>query len=99
MSERKTFFADIILPLAVDLTFTYRVPFELNDTIKNGVRVVVPFGKSKLYTGIVVRVHEEIPKEYQAKYIEHVLDESPIITGKQLKLWKWISEYYMAPIG
>ena len=99
MTERKTLFVDVILPLAVNLTFTYRVPFELNEQIQHGVRVVVPFGKSKLYTAIVVQVHEEIPTVYQAKYIEHILDEQPIITGKQLKFWKWIAEYYMAPIG
>jgi len=99
MTERKTLFVDVVLPLAVNITFTYRVPFDLNEAVMNGIRVVVPFGKSKLYTGLVVRVHEEIPKDYQAKYIEHVLDEKPIITGKQLQLWKWIAEYYMAPLG
>lgn len=99
MTERKTLFVDVVLPLAVNITFTYRVPFDLNEAVMNGIRVVVPFGKSKLYTGLVVRVHEEIPKDYQAKYIEHVLDEKPIITGKQLQLWKWIAEYYIAPLG
>jgi len=99
MTERKTLFVDVVLPLAVNLTFTYRVPFEMNGLVQNGIRVVVPFGKSKLYTAIIVRVHEEIPKQYQAKYIEHVLDEKPIITGTQLKLWKWIADYYMAPLG
>ncbi len=99
MTERKTLFVDVVLPLAVNLTFTYRVPFEMNEIVQNGIRVVVPFGKSKLYTAIIVRIHEEIPKQYQAKYLEHVLDEKPIITGTQLKLWKWISDYYMAPLG
>lgn len=99
MSERKTLFADIVLPIAVKNEFTYRVPFEMNEFVQPGLRVVVPFGKGKLYTGIVSRVHENIPKDYQAKYIEHLLDESPIITGKQYQLWRWISEYYMAPIG
>src|SRR5690554_1910147 len=71
----------------------------MNEHVKTGVRVVVPFGRSKLQTGIVVRVHEEVPKDYQSKYVEAVLDEYPIITGKQFKLWNWISEYYMAPLG
>lgn len=97
--ERKTFFADVILPLSVKNTFTYRVPFELNDSIQAGIRVVVPFGKSKFYSGIVTRVHEEIPAGYQAKYIETILDDTPIITPNQLKLWYWIAEYYMSPIG
>ena len=88
-----------MLPLAVHNTFTYRVPYELNDTLKKGVRVVVPFGRAKLQTGIVIRIHEEIPTAYQAKYVESVLDDEPIITGSQYQLWQWISQYYMAPIG
>lgn len=98
MSERKTFFADIILPLPVKKNFTYRVPFELNDLIQNGIRVIVPFGKSKFYSGIVAKVHEQIP-EYQAKYIETILDDSPIVTPYQIKLWSWMAEYYMTSIG
>lgn len=98
MEERKTYFVDVLLPLPIRNLFTYRVPFELNEHLKNGVRVVVPFGKSKLQTGIILKIHETVP-EYQVKYVESVLDEEPIITGKQFKLWKWISEYYMAPLG
>lgn len=99
MSERKTFFVDVVLPIPVHKEFTYRVPFELNDAICIGGRVIVPFGKSKLYTGIVSRVSETAPSEYQAKYIEHVLDDQPIITKEQYNFWKWIASYYMAPIG
>lgn len=99
MSERKTFFADVVVPLAVKNEFTYRVPFELNERIGVGMRVIVPFGKGKLYTAIVTRVHEEIPKAYQAKFIEYLLDDSPIITAHQYRFWKWIASYYMAPIG
>lgn len=97
--ERKTFFVDVIIPIPVSNAFTYRVPFELNDTLINGARVVVPFGRSKLYTGLIVKIHEDPPEGYQAKYIESVLDEAPIITGTQYKLWSWMSAYYMAPIG
>ena len=99
MSERKTFFADVLLPVPIHQVFTYRVPFELNDSLAFGLRVIVPFGKSKLLTGIVTEVHERIPETYQAKYIEHVLDEFPIITTKQFQFWRWISQYYMAPLG
>ena len=99
MPDRKTYFVDVILPVPINNAFTYRVPFEMNDHVKTGVRVVVPFGKSKLQTGIVVRVHEIVPKGYQSKYVEAVLDDEPIITGKQFKLWNWISEYYMSPLG
>lgn len=81
------------------MTFTYRVPFELNDDLKIGVRAVVPFGKAKLQTGLIVRIHETVPTGYQSKYVEGILDEKPIVTKKQLQLWHWISEYYMAPIG
>jgi primosomal protein N' (replication factor Y) len=99
MSERLTLFADIILPVPIHQAFTYRVPFELNDKVQFGQRVIVPFGKNKLITGIIVRIHKEIPTVYQAKYIEYLLDDSAIITEKQFEFWKWISSYYMAPIG
>ena len=99
MSERKTFFADILLPVPIHQVFTYRIPFELNDQLQFGVRVIVPFGRSKLLTGIVTEIHERIPEAYQAKFIEHVLDEFPIVTSKQFQFWKWISSYYMAPLG
>ena len=99
MNSRKTLFADVILPIAIHQVFTYRIPFELNENVFPGIRVVVPFGKSKLLTGIVTSVHETIPTVYQAKYIEYVLDDSPIITKNQFQLWQWIANYYMAPIG
>lgn len=99
MAERKTLFVDVILPVPIRNEFTYRVPFELNDAIFTGARVVVPFGRNKLNTGIVTRVHEEIPQNYQSKYVESLLDDRPIITPKQYAFWKWISNYYMAPIG
>jgi primosomal protein N' (replication factor Y) len=99
MSERKTFFADVLLPVPIHQVFTYRIPFELNDQLAFGIRVIVPFGKSKLLTGIVTEIHERIPEAYQAKYIEHILDEHPIITKKQFQFWTWISQYYMAPLG
>ena len=99
MSDRKTLFADVLLPVPIHQVFTYRIPFELNNSIKFGVRVIVPFGKNKLQTGIITRIHEEIPSSYQAKYIEHQLDERAIITENQLHFWEWISSYYMAPLG
>ncbi len=99
MPERKTLFAQIILPVPVRNEFTYRIPFELNDQVFVGARVVVPFGRSKLVTGIITEVHEKAPVNYQAKYIEFLLDEAPIITQRQYLFWQWISNYYMAPIG
>lgn len=99
MTERKTFFVDVILPLSLPATYTYRVPYELNETISRGKRVIVPFGKSKFYTAIVANVHENVPQKYQAKYVEGLLDDRPIVNEKQLKVWHWISDYYMANLG
>jgi len=99
MSERKTLFVDVILPVPIHREFTYRVPFELNEAVFAGARVIVPFGKSKLITGVITDIHERIPDQYQTKYIEHLLDDQPIITPIQYNFWKWISNYYMAPIG
>lgn len=98
MQERKTYFVEVIIPVPVDNVFTYRVPFELNEYLKKGVRVVVPFGRAKYQTGIIITIHEEVPS-YETKYIEAVLDEFPIINGKQWQFWSWISDYYLAPIG
>lgn len=99
MSERITYFVDVILPLSIPNTYTYRVPFELNDQIGVGKRVIVPLGKAKYYTAIVREVHEEVPKNYQVKYVEAILDDHPIVTAKQFQLWDWISDYYMADLG
>lgn len=99
MTERVTYFVDVVLPLAVNRLFTYRVPFELNSLIQKGVRVVVPFGKTKYQTGIVLNIHETPPKDYQVKYVESVLDEKPIVVGKQIRFWHWLSEYYMSTMG
>lgn len=98
MTDRKTLFVDVILPVPIFQEFTYRVPFEMNDAIRTGMRVIVPFGKAKLHTAIVTRIHEEIP-EMQTRYVEYLLDEAPIITANQYAFWKWIARYYMAPIG
>jgi len=99
VSERITYFVDVVLPLSIPNTYTYRLPYELNDHIKTGIRVIVPFGRKKLYTAIVAKIHEEVPKNYQVKYVESILDKEPIIIANQFKLWKWISEYYMANLG
>ena len=99
MTERQTLFADVLLPVPMRQVFTYRVPFEFNELIRSGLRVLVPFGKNKILTGLVTNVHQTVPQNYQAKYIDTILDDYPIITGKQLAFWDWVSSYYMAPIG
>lgn len=97
--SRTTYFVDVILPLAVPNLYTYRVPYELNDAIAIGKRVVVQFGKGKLYTALVRTIHEHPPKQYTAKYIDSFLDEHPIVNQLQLELWDWMSQYYMCTIG
>ncbi|MFP5471566.1 MAG: primosomal protein N' [Bacteroidia bacterium] len=97
--SRETKFVDVIIPLAVPNTYTYRVPFELNEAVMVGQRVIIQFGKKKLYTAVVINVHEQAPQKYTAKYLEAVLDESPIVNETQLKLWQWIADYYCCTIG
>jgi primosomal protein N' (replication factor Y) len=97
--SRTTYFVDVILPLAVPNLYTYRVPYDLNDQIAIGKRVVIQFGKRKLYTALVRTIHEIPPKQYTAKYIDSVLDELPIVNNYQFELWDWISTYYMCTIG
>ena len=97
--SRTTLFVDVILPLAVPNLYTYRVPYELNDSIVVGQRVVVQFGKGKLYSALVRTIHENPPKQYVAKYLDSVLDEHPIVNEKQFELWDWMSAYYMCTIG
>lgn len=99
MTTRITLFADVILPLPIPNLFTYRVPLELNDSVQVGKRVIVQFGKKKRYSGIVKNIHETPPKAYQAKYLEDVLDENPIVFPEQFKFWEWISSYYLCAIG
>lgn len=97
--DRETLFVEVILPLAISKNYTYRVPFEMNGAIKVGKRVVVQFGKSKLYTAIVAGIGNMAPDKYQAKYIIDILDDTPVVTTGQLHFWQWMAEYYMCNIG
>ncbi|MFT4659826.1 MAG: primosomal protein N' (replication factor Y) [Patiriisocius sp.] len=89
----------MILPLPLKKRYCYRVPKEYNELVTKGLRVIVPFGRKKLYTAIIDKVHNEAPSRYDAKYIQSILDESPIVLERQLKYWKWIEEYYMCNPG
>jgi primosomal protein N' (replication factor Y) len=93
------YFVDVILPLNLPKGLTYAVPSHLNSLLQCGIRVVVPLGAKKKYAGIIIRVHEEIPTEYEPKSIESIIDEYPIVTEKQLHFWKWIADYYLCSIG
>ena len=103
-------YANIILPLPLDGYFTYGVPDDLASRVQNGMRVTVPFGKSKTYVGIVAEYPVDVPKPVEEvaqqgkkkivyKNIAEVLDDTPIFLPQQLRLWKWIADYYMSPIG
>lgn len=96
----KTFFAEIILPLALPNTFTYRLPRNMEAFAEPGMRVVVPFGKkTKLLTGIVYEIHERAPRERSVKYIDALLDNFPVVTERQLRFWDWLAAYYMCTRG
>ena len=92
-------YADVILPLPLPKSFTYSIPREFTSDVQVGKRVVVPFGKSKFYTGIVLEVHPQAPATYEVKSMEMVLDKKAIVTPQQLELWKWMSSYYLSPLG
>ncbi|WP_207427371.1 primosomal protein N' [Pedobacter sp. SYSU D00535] len=96
---RVTYFVEVILPLAISKTYTYRVPNEMAERVGIGKRVVVQFGKSRIYTAIINAISTTPPELYEAKYILDVLDNEPIVNEKQLQLWHWIADYYMCNVG
>lgn len=92
-------FIEVILPLSLPKTFTYLVSEAEYNYIQPGMRIAVPFGKSKIYTGLTLDKHQNPPTLYDAKEIHQILDEKPIVNQFQLKHWQWISSYYMCTIG
>ena len=93
------FFIEVILPLALPKPFTYAVNEAEYAFIKPGMRVAVPFGKNKIYTGLVTALHQIPPQLYTAKDIHQILDDAPLVTATQLQHWQWIADYYMCSIG
>lgn len=93
------FFVEVILPLSLAKTFTYSVSEAEFHYIKKGMRVAVPFGKSKIYTALVIELHQNAPTLYDAKEIHQILDEKPLVTQTQIEHWKWIASYYLCAIG
>jgi len=91
-------FAEVLLPIPVKGTYTYRVPFELNEVLAIGQRVVVEFGKRRVLTGIVTEIHERAP-DRAAKYLLDLLEETPSANALQLRFWAWIAEYYLCQMG
>jgi len=92
-------FVEVILPLSLDKTFTYSVSETEYNYIKIGMRLAVPFGKSRIYTALVIAIHQNKPTLYDAKEIHQILDEKPIVTEIQITHWQWIASYYMCAIG
>ena len=92
------YYTDVALPLPLRQAFTYEVNPEQADFLRAGMRVVVPFGKAKIYTGVVIRVHRHKPS-YPTKPIEFILDEQPMLSSRQLQLFSWISAYYLSTFG
>ena len=90
-------YADVILPVPLQGLFTYAVPEGM--AVGEGVRVLVGFGRSKTYVGLVARVHDVKPEGYEVKPVQQVLDQRPVVTPQQLQLWRWIGDYYLSPVG
>jgi primosomal protein N' (replication factor Y) len=98
-SERETLFVEVILPLSLSKNYMYRVPFEFNDQVQVGKRVIVQFGKNKIYTALIKVIRNTAPELYEAKYILDVIDEFPVVTSNQFKFWDWMTRYYMCNEG
>jgi len=93
------YFINVILPIPITKTFTYSITEDEAHFLQKGMRVAVPFGKSKIYTALVFEIHQNPPLVYEAKDIHQILDEKPIVNESQLKHWEWIADYYMCSLG
>ena len=92
-------YAEVILPLPLNATFSYRIPEDMTSQAKVGSRVIVQFGSKKFYTGIIESISPIAPQGYEVKDIVSIIDDYQILKHPQLKLWHWISEYYLCAIG
>lgn len=93
------YFIDVIVPIAVTTTFTYRVSQAEYTFLQQGMRVAVPFGKRLVYTALVLNKHSQKPQVYEPKDIHTIIDEQPIVTKIQIDFWQWIAQYYMCSLG
>ena len=91
-------YVDVILPLPLHQKFTYQLDTDHLNKVLQGCRVAVPFGRAKIYAGIVDAMHHDTP-DYETKFVLDVLDESPIVSEKHMGLWHWIADYYMCSLG
>lgn len=97
--NRETLFAELLLPVPIPKLFTYRVPRILQEKVLVGQRAIVQFGDRKILTGLISTIHHQPPKEYEAKYILEILDDYPVVTDVQFKLFHWIANYYLCSLG
>lgn len=99
-SSLPSLYADVIVPLPLANSYTYRLPADMAGEIQVGSRVIVPFGQKRYYTAIVIRLHNTPPEgDYAIKSVTEVLDSHPVVFPNQLDLWKWIAEYYLCTLG
>ena len=91
-------YADVILPLPLEGMFTYSIPDEMSGRVRQGIRVLVPLGRSKTYTAMTASVHDDKP-QFETRPIISVLDDKPVLLPQQYKLWTWVADYYMSAIG
>ena len=87
-------FVDVLLPLHLPGTYTYRLPVEYEESVRVGQRVMVQFGAKRLYSALVRRIHDQVPA-YRTKYVLAILDLEPIVTERQFRFWEWMASYYM----
>ena len=95
---QEVYYADVLLPLHLKDYYTYRIPQEYNGQVQVGMRVVVQFGRQRLYSAVVRRVHQQQPP-WRAKYIMALVDTHPVVTEQQLSFWEWMARYYMCTPG
>lgn len=92
-------YVDVIVPLPIAGQYTYSLPEGWDEMVKEGCRVVVPFGRKKYYTAIITKVHETPPEEYETKDVAEILDERPVLLARQYAFWKWMADYYLCTLG
>lgn len=97
--QKESLFAELILPVPLHQMFTYQIPDNMGLQASPGKRAIVQFGKKKLYSGIIRRIHTNKPDNMLVKELLEVIDESPVITDQQFQLWEWMSSYYMCSTG
>lgn len=97
--DQDTLFVEVILPLSLAKNYTYRVPQVMKSRVQAGKRVLVQFGKKRIYTAIIYKITHLAPQHYEAKYILDVVDEFPVVTLQQIQFWDWICAYYCCNMG